>query len=470
MFKGKKGKQFTICGTLVISVVLIAAASSTLFLNAEAESQDWDVNDDGNCNLLDINQVPYHINFNIPSDINKYDIDNNGMVNQHDVQLMESHCDWQSGSPSGSGSFAITNVTVVAPSQKVPVGKSFTISIFCTPGEPIRAFQFNLGFNASLLQANSVTNVAKIFEDGGYGVFSSNGDIDNSAGSITDVYAAITGPGSVNDAGKFATIEFIAEDNAGISDLNLYNVIVLNETGVPVSLALNNGTVTIGGLWVDAGGPYQSELGESIQFTGSVVSGGTPPYTWNWDFGDGSTSTEQNPVYVYSEENVHMVTLTVEDDAGKTGTNTTTATTTIYGRPDLLCRGTTFITRTDLKPGATVTDSFTVLNVGDPETLLNWEVSEYPDWGTWTVTPNNGSIKRLDDPVKVDVEVEIPDEQNQGFIGQIKIINTDDSSDNELISFFLYTTKNKAVNTPFLDFLQQHPHLFPLLRLILELQ
>ena len=58
MSRREKGKQsnLNICGTLVMSVVLIAAASSTLFLNAEAESPDWDVNDDGNCNLLDINQ------------------------------------------------------------------------------------------------------------------------------------------------------------------------------------------------------------------------------------------------------------------------------------------------------------------------------------------------------------------------------------------------------------------------------
>ena len=40
--------------------------------------------------------------------------------------------------------------------------------------------------------------------------------------------------------------------------------------------------------------------------------------SWHWDFGDGTTSTEQNPVHTYSRDNAHyVVTLSVEGPEGK---------------------------------------------------------------------------------------------------------------------------------------------------------
>ena len=37
---------------------------------------------------------------------------------------------------------------------------------------------------------------------------------------------------------------------------------------------------------------------------------------WQWDFGDNSTSPEQNPTHEYPEEGVYTVSLTVIDDDG----------------------------------------------------------------------------------------------------------------------------------------------------------
>jgi PKD repeat protein len=48
---------------------------------------------------------------------------------------------------------------------------------------------------------------------------------------------------------------------------------------------------------------------------GSVVS-------WAWDFGDGTTSTEQNPVHTYAERGRYDVQLTVTDDGLATGSKT----------------------------------------------------------------------------------------------------------------------------------------------------
>jgi PKD repeat protein len=38
--------------------------------------------------------------------------------------------------------------------------------------------------------------------------------------------------------------------------------------------------------------------------------------SWFWDFGDGKTSTEQNPKYLYSAYGTYTVMLTVTDDGG----------------------------------------------------------------------------------------------------------------------------------------------------------
>ena len=40
--------------------------------------------------------------------------------------------------------------------------------------------------------------------------------------------------------------------------------------------------------------------------------------SWSWDFGDGNTSMEQNPVHVYADGGYYTVTLTVTDSGGNT--------------------------------------------------------------------------------------------------------------------------------------------------------
>ncbi len=56
-------------------------------------------------------------------------------------------------------------------------------------------------------------------------------------------------------------------------------------------------------------------FGEDTEFT-SLVTNGTPPYTYNWDFDDGNISTDRNPTHHYSAPGTYNVTLTVIDNNG----------------------------------------------------------------------------------------------------------------------------------------------------------
>ena len=76
-------------------------------------------------------------------------------------------------------------------------------------------------------------------------------------------------------------------------------------------------TLHFGGSCPDAsaaasGSPSSGPVPLDVQFDGSVM-GGCPEYTYLWDFGDGTTSTEQNPRHTYATEGNYTASLTVKD-------------------------------------------------------------------------------------------------------------------------------------------------------------
>ena len=108
-----------------------------------------------------------------------------------------------------------------------------------------------------------------------------------------------------------------------------------------------------------------------------------------------------------------------------------------------------------VKAGDLVKGSISIRNVGTVTSLLNWMITEYPDWGTWTFTPDSGEDLSPDDgTISVDVEVVAPETENHEFTGNVKIENVDDSSDFDIITVKLTTPRYKQLSRlNFMDFL-----------------
>jgi len=62
--------------------------------------------------------------------------------------------------------------------------------------------------------------------------------------------------------------------------------------------------------------------GQKVLFTVRQIAGGFPPYSYEWDFGDGDISTSETPTHVYKSAGSYTVSLTVTDDQGNTDTET----------------------------------------------------------------------------------------------------------------------------------------------------
>lgn len=68
----------------------------------------------------------------------------------------------------------------------------------------------------------------------------------------------------------------------------------------------------------------EGTVGEGIPFTDNSSDADGSVVSWAWDFGDGATSSDQNPVHTYTVAGTYEISLTVTDNDGLSGTGTST--------------------------------------------------------------------------------------------------------------------------------------------------
>ncbi len=126
------------------------------------------------------------------------------------------------------------------------------------------------------------------------------------------VKTAYTGTGSYSHYSFLKTLETVwslqpltANDAAAASMSEFFNSNGNSNPGsLPTSFTYN---------------PTNPQPNQIVTFSG-LASGGTQPYTYYWNFGDGSTESGAQAVHTYPQNGTYTVTLTANDAQGRTGT------------------------------------------------------------------------------------------------------------------------------------------------------
>jgi hypothetical protein len=202
-------------------------------------------------------------------------------------------------------------------------------------------------------------------------------------------------------------------------------------------------------LSCDAYGPYGGNIGEDIEFDGSA-SGGVPPYSYLWEFGDGHTSEDKHPTHNYENAGNYTVILTVTDDEDNTASDTTWA--LINGPPNIP----EIDGSTTGSPNILYTYKFTTT---DPD---NHDVYFIIDW-------DDGSPEETIGPVPSGTEDSAMHVWTSEGTYTIKAKARDIyEAESGWAELDVVITKSREVKKPFIQFLQDHLNLFPILKLLLQ--
>jgi parallel beta-helix repeat protein len=141
--------------------------------------------------------------------------------------------------------------------------------------------------------------------------------------------------------------------------------------------------------------PISPTTDNTVQFTDNSVDNDGTIVSWLWNFGDGTTSTSQNPTHRYSDAGAYTVTLTVTDNGGATGSVSKGIT---VGAGNI--RPTASFVFTPSSPTTADVVQFTDNSVDNDGTIVSWlwnfgdgttstsqnPTHKYQSGGTYTVT------------------------------------------------------------------------------------
>jgi Cohesin domain len=139
-----------------------------------------------------------------------------------------------------------TGISIQPSTKTVSPGQTFTLDVSITGAVDLYAYQFDVGFNPSVLAANSVSEGA--FLAGAGTTFFFPGTIDNVGGSIAFNADSLIGaiPGASGN-GILATLSFTAL-GSGSSSVGLFNVQAFDSFGEGIALTTSDANVNVSGV------------------------------------------------------------------------------------------------------------------------------------------------------------------------------------------------------------------------------
>lgn len=226
-------------------------------------------------------------------------------------------------------------------------GSLFTIKINHRP-------VVDFTFSPTLLNiGDTVTFTPTVTDPDGDRIVTYRWEFGDSGGTTSDAEA----PTHAYTSGGTFHVTLTATDDKGLSGSVTKDVVVNRPPTVDFSFS-----------------PEVPDLNEAVEFTSTVTDPDDPddtPYTYAWDFDDGTTSDEANPTRTFSERKTYEVSLTVTD--ARRGSTTITKFVSVGNRPPVVN-----FTWTPTAPqvGQVVTFASTVTDPDDPpDTPFTYEWS-----------------------------------------------------------------------------------------------
>jgi PKD repeat protein len=206
-----------------------------------------------------------------------------------------------------------------APGEKVRVPVQISA---LAAGDEILSSNMDVRFDASVILIDSVKVDRKSALASSWIVAANVRKVPGGAASAGQVLiGAATARDKITSDGTFFYIELKVAADAPIGSTSALSIqTVLLNNGQPTA-TITNGSLTVVGARVKADftaipqeGIAPLEVRFEDQSSGEIE-------TYAWDFGDGGTSSEQNPVHVYQTPGTYTVTLTVANSAGNNTEN-----------------------------------------------------------------------------------------------------------------------------------------------------
>jgi len=285
-----------------------------------------------------------------------------------------------------------TNVRITPSSQTVDPCETFSVDVDIEPGQPIKSWELRLYFDASLLQANSVTE-GDLFS--GHTTMFNNGSIDNTLGRITLLYNYILGIGNVSSSGTACTVSFTSTSGNGTSTLDLNSVGVTDETGY-VPITVYDGSVTVRNnppsATIDSISPNPAEVGDSVSFSGhgtdSDCSDTITGWNWRSDL-DGQLSTAASFSTSSLSIGTHTIYFKVKDNhnAWSTEVSLSLIIKPVNEPPEFSNEN-----PPDSATNVPITTSSLSIDIDDPEgDSFTWSIETSPNIGSNSGSGNNGT-------------------------------------------------------------------------------
>jgi gliding motility-associated-like protein len=251
----------------------------------------------------------------------------------------------------------------------------------------VRDFQFNVAECNPLIVANFDANQSSVgFNDTMLFCGTQTVNFDNTSFGSTDFewdFGVLT-----------STSDVSTEENPTFTypDTGVYKVRLIAAPGLACGdtsykyVELRNGVIAGFDFDNACSGSPNFFTDQSTPLDGTIAA-------WLWQFGDGTTSAEQNPAHTYSSPGTYSVTLTAENSYGCTA-STSQGTVTVYGAPPAVAGPDTFICDVDavtLLAAGGVTYSwlpdYNISSTAVPNPVVDPDVTTVY---TVTVTDNNG--------------------------------------------------------------------------------